>query len=254
MQLPDVLAQLRLNRDFMSQAVAWQKFPAQPARFQPVEAEIDERIMTALRSRGVTQFFTHQAQAIDGRVPPPPHRHRHRHRLRQIALLHRARRCNGCSTGPTPALSTSSRPKPWPMINWRKRPPPSRRQTAHRGAYLRRRHAPKPAHPGAARRRHPHHQSRHAACRHPALPSHLARPVCNLEFVVLDEIHTYRGVFGSHVANVLRRLQRICEFYGSTPQFICCSATIANPQEHAERLVGRPFTLVDEIAKRCAHW
>ena len=68
----------------------------------------------------------------------------------------------------------------------------------------------------------------------------------NLHYVVLDEIHTYRGVFGSHVANVLRRLQRLCAFYGSSPQFICCSATIANPQEHAQRLVERPFTLIDE--------
>ena len=63
MQLPNVLAQLRLNRDFMSQAVAWEKFPAQPARFQPVDTEIDDRIMTARRSRGVEQFFTHQAEA-----------------------------------------------------------------------------------------------------------------------------------------------------------------------------------------------
>jgi DEAD/DEAH box helicase domain-containing protein len=58
-----------------------------------------------------------------------------------------------------------------------------------------------------------------------------------LAFVVIDEMHVYRGVFGSHVANVLRRLQRICEFYGGNPQFICCSATVANPKEHAERLV-----------------
>jgi DEAD/DEAH box helicase domain-containing protein len=65
-----------------------------------------------------------------------------------------------------------------------------------------------------------------------------------LRYVVLDEIHTYRGVFGSHVANVLRRLKRICAFYGSSPQFLCASATIANPRELAERLVEEPFTLV----------
>ena len=68
----------------------------------------------------------------------------------------------------------------------------------------------------------------------------------NLEYVVIDEIHTYRGVFGSHFANLLRRLRRICAFYGSNPRFICCSATIANPQEHAEKLCEAPFTLVDE--------
>ena len=60
----------------------------------------------------------------------------------------------------------------------------------------------------------------------------------NLRYVVIDEVHTYRGVFGSHVANVLRRLKRICAFYGVTPQFICCSATIGNPQDHAEALIG----------------
>jgi DEAD/DEAH box helicase domain-containing protein len=58
-----------------------------------------------------------------------------------------------------------------------------------------------------------------------------------LQYVVIDEIHTYRGVFGSHLANVLRRLKRVCAFYGSEPQFILCSATIGNPKDHAEALV-----------------
>jgi DEAD/DEAH box helicase domain-containing protein len=68
----------------------------------------------------------------------------------------------------------------------------------------------------------------------------------NLKFIVIDEVHTYRGVFGSHLANVIRRLDRICRFYGSTPQFICCSATIRNPKELAENVTGRPMTLVDK--------
>ena len=68
----------------------------------------------------------------------------------------------------------------------------------------------------------------------------------NLEFIVVDELHTYRGVFGSHVANVFRRLARICEFYGSKPQFICTSATIANPEELAENLTGRSFETIAE--------
>lgn len=63
----------------------------------------------------------------------------------------------------------------------------------------------------------------------------------NLRYVVIDEIHSYRGVFGSNVANVLRRLRRICDYYGSEPQFIACSATIANPEELAERLTGLSF-------------
>jgi DEAD/DEAH box helicase domain-containing protein len=67
----------------------------------------------------------------------------------------------------------------------------------------------------------------------------------NLRYIVMDEIHIYRGVFGSHMANVIRRLKRICEFYGSKPQFICCSATIANPLEFSEKIVGEKFTLID---------
>jgi DEAD/DEAH box helicase domain-containing protein len=68
----------------------------------------------------------------------------------------------------------------------------------------------------------------------------------NLKYVVIDELHAYRGVFGSHLTNVLRRLRRICRHYGSDPVFICSSATIANPRELAEALVEQPFELVSE--------
>lgn len=67
-----------------------------------------------------------------------------------------------------------------------------------------------------------------------------------LEYVVIDEMHSYRGVFGSHLANVLRRLRRICQFYGSDPTFILCSATINNPGELATALVGEDVTVVDD--------
>ncbi len=80
-----------------------------------------------------------------------------------------------------------------------------------------------------------------------------------LRWVVVDEAHTYRGVFGSHVANVLRRLRRVAAIYGSDPRFVLASATIANPDELAERLVGRPFSLIDSdsaprAGKRIAMW
>ena len=80
------------------------------------------------------------------------------------------------------------------------------------------------------------------------LPHHTrwARYFENLRYIVIDELHYYRGVYGSHLANLLRRLQRICEFYGAQPQFICCSATIANPRELAEALVEQPFELVEQ--------
>jgi len=68
----------------------------------------------------------------------------------------------------------------------------------------------------------------------------------NLRYIVLDELHTYRGVFGSHLANVLRRLKRVAKFYGSDPQFICCSATIANPGELASQLIEEDVEVVEE--------
>ncbi len=81
----------------------------------------------------------------------------------------------------------------------------------------------------------------------------------SLETVVIDEVHTYRGVFGSHVALALRRLNRVCERFGSDPTFVCCSATVGNPVEHAARVTGRPastFELVDEDASGSGptHW
>jgi len=66
-----------------------------------------------------------------------------------------------------------------------------------------------------------------------------------LKFVVIDEAHAYRGVMGSHVANVIRRLRRVAAFYGAKPQFILCSATIGNPEELARSLIGQPVSLVD---------
>jgi DEAD/DEAH box helicase domain-containing protein len=68
----------------------------------------------------------------------------------------------------------------------------------------------------------------------------------SLRFVVIDEIHSYRGVFGAHLANVMRRLKRICAFYGSNPQFILASATIGNPAEHASALIGAPVCAITE--------
>jgi len=80
------------------------------------------------------------------------------------------------------------------------------------------------------------------------LPHHAnwARLLANLKYVVLDELHTYRGVFGSHLANVLRRLERVAAFHGSRPRFVFASATIGNPKEHASRMLGRDVALVGE--------
>lgn len=80
------------------------------------------------------------------------------------------------------------------------------------------------------------------------LPNHTRRWrefLARLRYIIIDEVHTYRGAYGSHVANVFRRLLRICDLHGSKPTFICSSATIGNPREHAELLVGRSFSLIE---------
>ncbi|GAB4494893.1 MAG: hypothetical protein OHK0052_01030 [Anaerolineales bacterium] len=79
------------------------------------------------------------------------------------------------------------------------------------------------------------------------LPYHTQwqRFLSGLTCIILDEVHTYRGIFGSHLANLLRRLRRICNFYGSTPQYFLASATLANPQQHAQSLIQAPVTLID---------
>jgi DEAD/DEAH box helicase domain-containing protein len=80
------------------------------------------------------------------------------------------------------------------------------------------------------------------------MPHHTgwARLFSNLKYIVVDELHTYRGVFGSHLANVMRRLLRIARFHGSSPTFLFASATIGNPREHASRICGEPVELIDE--------
>ncbi|MFO7820775.1 MAG: DEAD/DEAH box helicase [Lentisphaeria bacterium] len=80
------------------------------------------------------------------------------------------------------------------------------------------------------------------------LPNHHRRWksfLSRLRYIIVDEVHTYRGAFGSHVANVIRRLLRVCEMHGSHPVFICSSATVGNPGEHVQALFGRPFTVID---------
>ena len=86
--------------------------------------------------------------------------------------------------------------------------------------------------------------------------SHIFR---NLRYIVIDELHTYRGAFGAHFANLMRRLLRVCRHYGSEPRFLCSSATIANAREHAETLCHHPFTLIDRdgspsAGKRVHFW
>ena len=88
-------------------------------------------------------------------------------------------------------------------------------------------------------------QPGHAPRRRPSAHDRWGDVLSNLRYVVVDEAHVYRGVFGSHVANVLRRLRRLARIYGADPQFLFASATIANPGELAERLLGVDAAVID---------
>ena len=246
MQLPELLSALRLNRDFMQGVVAWERLPTRAARFAPVQAPLAEKLWVALRARGIEQLFTHQATAVDAVLRgenvviatatasgkslcytvPILQRLLERPKARALYLFPTKALAHD-QLAETSALISNGR-LPIEVYSYDGDTPQSQRRKvrAADGILITN---PDMLHAGIL----PYHTTWRNLLR-------------GLEFVVLDEIHAYTGVFGSHVANVLRRLRRLCDFYGSSPQFICCSATIANPQEHAQRLVGAPFTLVDE--------
>lgn len=243
--LPVILDQLRHHRDFMSSVVAWERLPARPSRYGPTPA-LRPELLDALRQRGIERLYSHQTEALaavnqgenvvvstttaSGKslcyTLPVLQRLLDRPEARALYLF------------PTKALAHDQLAETAAIIHAGRLPvqanvydgdtPRGRRtQVRQAGGILITN--PDMLHAGML----PYHPTWRAL-------------LGNLDFVVLDEIHVYRGVFGSHVANVLRRLRRLCNFYGSDPQFICCSATIANPKEHAERLLETSFTLIDE--------
>lgn len=246
MSLQAVLSDLRLNGQFMPNVVAWERIPTRQPHFATVELPLAEQLLAALRGRGFSQFFTHQAAAITAVLQ------------HQNVVISTATASGKSLCYTVPVLQRLlERPKSRALYLFPTKAL-SHDQLAETSALVANGRLPIPVHgydgdtPQAKRKQ--IRQSDGILITNPdmlhagILPYHTTwrNLFGNLEFVVLDEIHTYRGVFGSHIANVLRRLRRICHFYGSNPQFICCSATIANPKEHAERLVEAPFTLVDE--------
>ncbi len=246
MQIAEILTSLRRNRDFMKQAVAWERLPARRAQGSDIPANLPDSLIQALQRRGITQFYTHQEKAITA-VNQGYH---------VVVATATASGKSLCYTVPVLSrLLTQPNARALYLFPTKAL---AHDQLAETESLLKEGALPLEVHSydgdtPQSRRRHIRQTSGivfsnpdmlHTGILpyHPAWRSLFA----NLQFVVLDEIHTYRGIFGSHVANVLRRLQRICHFYGSSPQFICCSATIANPKEHAERLIEQPFILVDE--------
>jgi DEAD/DEAH box helicase domain-containing protein len=243
MAIETVLHALRGNSDFISQVAAWERLPPRPARHAPVP-DLLPSLAQALAGQGIGPLYTHQAAAIAA-----TRRGEHvvlatgtasgkslAYALPVLEELARDPEARALWLFPTRALTQDQLAATRDLITSADLPieahvfdgdtPRSQRSRIRRNARLLLTN-PDMLHAGI-------------------LPFHTGWRdfFANLRVIVIDEIHACRGIFGSHVANLLRRLLRLCAFYGSRPRFICCSATIANPREHAERLCGVPFTLI----------
>ena len=233
----------RLVSESAGAVTAVRRFPARPARTAPIPDTIDPHLADALRARGIEALYTHQASALEllakgGHcvvVTPTASGKTLCYNLPVLQSLMVEPATRALYLFPTKALAQDqlaeleqlAQALPALRIHTYDGDTP---QDARRAVRARANVVltnPDMLHAGIL----PHHTKWLGLFQ-------------NLRYVVIDELHTYRGVFGSHLANVLRRLQRICQHYGAAPQFICTSATIANPQELAERLVGAPVGLV----------
>jgi DEAD/DEAH box helicase domain-containing protein len=243
-----VLEQLRLNREFVSQVMAWERIPARPSQLAEPRSPLSPQLRQALASRGITAFYRHQAEAIDAALrgenvvvaTGTASGKTLAYNVPVLEALLAEPSAQALYIFPTKALAHDQVAEAASLINAGSLPI---RVHSYDGDTPRGQRRQVRTDPGIVVT---NPDMLHAGI----LPYHTGwrQLFTNLRFVVVDEIHTYRGVFGSHVANMLRRLRRLCQFYGSDPLFICSSATIANPREHAERLVELPFTLINESA------
>ena len=254
MSLPMALADLRQDRSFLSNVTAWNYAAAQPARTLPLPPDLDPRLVAALQQRGIVDLYTHQAAAWQAAqrgqhvavVTPTASGKTLCYNLPVLHALLADPGARALYLFPTKALAQDQLAElsalRWALANSQSTMVDSLALAAYDGDTPQRNRAgirdhariiltnPDMLHTGIL----PHHPR-------------WAHFFANLRYVVIDEMHTYRGVFGSHVANVLRRLRRICRFHGAAgPQFLCTSATIANPRELAERLLESEVTVVDE--------
>jgi DEAD/DEAH box helicase domain-containing protein len=240
-----LIAALEQDGDFLSRVARWHVQEARPADLVPFPERLDPEIRRALAARGVGALYRHQAEVIEhalaGRhtvvVTPTASGKTLCYNLPVLQRMRERPETRALYLFPTKALSQD--------------------QVAELSEIVSAIGAPIKTYtydgdtPGDARRL--LRDGGHAIVTNPymlhagILPNHQKWTALfqNLAFVVIDELHAYRGVFGSHVANVIRRLRRICRHYGSEPTFVAASATIGNPRELAERLVEAPFELVD---------
>lgn len=246
MNVDQLAESLRRDQSFMENVVRWEELPAREARYGDFPPELDARLLPVLRQRGVTRLYSHQAQSIAATlrgedvvvVTPTASGKTMCYNLPVLSSILSNPDARALYLFPTKALSADQVSELYELIE-------------AMGVDIKT-YTYDGDTPGAARRA--VRQAGHIVVTNPdmlhsgILPHHTkwVKLFENLRYIVIDEIHTYRGVFGSNLANVLRRLMRLCEFYGSHPQFILCSATIANPGELAQTLIGRPVTLIDD--------
>ncbi len=246
MNLKQYMQCLREDPGFMENVTCWRTIPARPARYEAFPEGLDERLTGALTRRGISRLYTHQAQAVaasrEGKnvvvVTPTASGKTLCYNLPVLEQILENSDSRALYLFPTKALTADQQAELYGLIEeagidvkcftYDGDTPASARKAVRDAGHIVVTN-PDMLHSGI-------------------LPSHTkwVKLFENLRYVVIDEIHAYTGVFGGNLANVIRRLKRICEFYGSHPRFICCSATIANPRELAEALTGEPFVMVDD--------
>jgi DEAD/DEAH box helicase domain-containing protein len=239
-----------MGRDADPIVTAAHRLPALTASFAPYPAGTDERLVAALAGRGVDQLYTHQAHAFEhvlaGRnvvtITPTASGKTLCYNAPVLNAILQDSSTRALYLFPTKALAqdqlaelhalselvTHGSDLEIGVFTYDGDTPADARRAIRGKAHVVLSN-PDMVHSGIL----PHHPR-------------WAKLFENLRYVIIDELHAYRGVFGSHLGNIIRRLHRVCRHYGSDPVFICSSATIANPKELAERLTGRPFELVEK--------
>ncbi|MFZ5825301.1 MAG: DEAD/DEAH box helicase [Bacillota bacterium] len=244
MNLEQFLDKLKRDPALGPNIAHWQTLPPVPARYGDWPAGLDPRLVEALRERGIHQLYTHQTDAITaalaGRntvvVTPTASGKSMCYNLPVLHTILQEPSSRALYLFPTKALAQDQVAEVKTLADrlgteiksyvYDGDTPPQVRQVCRQAGHIVITN-PDMLHTGVL----PHHTK-------------WVKLFENLRYVVIDELHQYRGVFGSHLANLLRRLRRICQFYGSNPVFLCSSATIANPQELAENLTGLPVQLI----------
>lgn len=246
MNLSQMLEHLKGDPAFMQNVTGWHIQPAQAARTLPFPDRVAPELRAAYEKRGIRQLYTHQRQAFDALeagknvvvVTPTASGKTLCYNLPVLNAIARDENARALYLFPTKALSSDQVSAVTEIVDELGKDIKAFTYDGDTSVSAR-----------AAVRQAAHIVVTNPDMLHSGIMPHHTKWVKlfeNLRYIVIDEVHTYRGVFGSHLCNVLRRLKRICAFYGSHPQFICCSATIDNPKELAESICRAPMELVDD--------